>query len=260
MFFEETKERQSLISNIFTKDDLKMLYYHACRVDIADNNDKAELVTEIIGPEFQEIGTGTNRVVYTYSPNDDREFRGGAGLVYEFALDRRGFLDSWSEFKRSQEISEVAVKVYETNMLISVQEYLTLMDEEEFKLNEPQIKEILERLSKDYIFEDIGYSMKNFENWGYRENGDIACLDLGYVYPIRGNEHVLSCPRCRGELKYNSNYTGFVCQNGGCRRKYSFLEIRSRMDLSMENIEDKMIFNIMNADIPDFDRLTESQF
>lgn len=176
-----------------------MLYYHACRIDIDDNNDKAELVQELIGDEFQELGTGTNRVAYLYTPNEDREFRGGSGLVYEFALDRRGFLDSWAEFKRSQEIPEIAIKVYETNMLISVQEYVTLMDADEFRLNEVGIKEILKRLSKDYIFEDIGY-----------------------IYPKMGNEQALSCPKCRSEIVYNSDYTGIVCSNPSCRTKYDF--------------------------------------
>lgn len=87
---QEQKEVGSLINNIFSKEMLKMLYYHACRVDISDNNDKAELVGELLGPEFQEIGTGTNRVAYLYTPSSEREFRGGAGLVYEIALDRRG--------------------------------------------------------------------------------------------------------------------------------------------------------------------------
>lgn len=84
--------QKSLINQIFTKDQLKMLYYHACRIDIDDNNDKAMLVQELIGDEFQELGTGTNRVAFLYTPNEDREFRGGSGLVYEFALDRRGLI------------------------------------------------------------------------------------------------------------------------------------------------------------------------
>lgn len=169
-------------------------------------------------------------------------------------------MDNWSETKRSQEIPEIAIKAYESNMLITVQEYVTLMDQEEFKLNEAPIKEILAMLvERGYIFEDIGYDLKNFENYGYRENGDIVILDLGYIYPLKGNEHVLSCPRCRGQLKYNSNYTHFVCQNDGCHTRYSFLEIRNRMDLSMESLEDQMIFQIMQADLPDFDRLNLDQ-
>jgi hypothetical protein len=255
----EVKETESLINQIFSKDMLKMLYYHACRVDIEDNNDKAEMIANLIGPEFQEIGTGTNRIAFLYTPNESRKFRGGAGLVYEFALDRRGFLDNFSEFKRSQEIPEYAVKAYETNMLILVEEYVTLMDEREFRMNENGIKQILEDLSNVYIFEDIGFDMKNFENYGYRENGDIVILDIGYVYPIRGNEKALSCPKCRGQIKYNRNYTGFVCQNSHCRTKYNFLDIRRRMDLSIENAEDEMLFSIMHSEVPDFDRLNINQ-
>lgn len=91
MFNQEACEKTgSLISQIFSKDLLKKLYYHACRVDIADNNDKAEMLAELLGDEFQELGTGTNRMSFLYTPNDTREFRGGAGLIYVFALDRRG--------------------------------------------------------------------------------------------------------------------------------------------------------------------------
>lgn len=256
----EENERKSLINLIFPKELQKMLYYHACRIDINDNNEKAMLIQELIGDEFQELGTGTNRAAFLYTPNDDREFKGGAGLVYEFALDRRGFLDAWAEFKRSSEIPEYAIKVYETNMLISVQEYVTLMDENEFRINERGIKEILKMLDHDYIFEDIGFTTKNYENYGYRENGDIVILDLGYIYPKKGNELALSCPRCRSEIQHNSDYTGYICSNPQCRTKYDFLEIRNRMTQSMESIEDRIIFEIMDADIPDFDRLNEEQF
>lgn len=87
---KEIVQPKSLINQIFAKDQLKKLYYHACRIDIEDNNDKAEMLSEFLGPEFDEIGTGTNRVAYLYTPSEDRDFRGGGGLVFEFALDRRG--------------------------------------------------------------------------------------------------------------------------------------------------------------------------
>lgn len=255
---ESTEETGSLINQIFSKELLKMLYYHACRVDIEDNNDKAEMISELIGPEFQELGTGTNRIAYLYTPNSEREFRGGAGLCFEIALDRRGFTDNWSEFKRSQECPEYFVKVYETNMLISVQEYVTLMDSQEFIANENGIKTILEDLSRNYIFEDIGFNLKNFENYGYRTNGDIVILDVGYVYPVKGNEQVFTCPKCCAELKYNRNYTGFICQNPACKTKYNFLDLRRRMNLDLENFEDKMITTLNSVEMPDFDRLNET--
>ena len=255
---QEQKEVGSLINQIFSKDMLKMLYYHACRVDIGDNNEKAEMVAELLGPEFQELGTGTNRIAFLYTPSAEREFRGGAGLVYEVALDRRGFVDNFTEFKRSIECPEYFIKAYETNMLILVEEYVTLMDEQEFRLNENGIKMILEDLSKKYLFEDIGFSFKNFENYGYRSNGDIVILDLGYIYNIHGNEDALSCPKCRGQLSYNSNYTGFICQNNQCKTKYDFLDIRRRMNMTMEEFENQMIVSLNQVEMPDFDRLNES--
>ena len=251
-------EVDSLINNIFSKELLKMLYYHACRVDIEDNNTKAEMIAELIGPEFQELGTGTNRIAFLYTPGPERKFRGGAGLVFEIALDRRGFIDNFTEFKRSMELSEYCIKAYETNMLILVEEYVTLMDDKEFTANENGIKTILEDLSRNYIFEDIGFNLKNYQNYGYRTNGDIVILDLGYIFSIRGNEHVLSCPKCRGQLTYNQNYTGFVCQNSQCRTKYTFLDIRRRMNLDLENFENQMISALNKVEMPDFDRLNES--
>lgn len=145
-------------------------------------------------------------------------------------------------------------------MLVSVQEYVTLMDRNDFKMNEAGIKKILTELDKDYIFEDVGFSLKNYENYGYRENGDIVILDLGYIYPKRGNESALSCPRCRSEIRHNSDFTTYICSNPQCRTKYDFLEIRNRMNASLESVEDQVIFSIMDADMPDFDRLNENQF
>ena len=254
----DIEESGSLINQIFSKALLKKLYYHACRVDIEDNNEKAEMISELIGPEFQELGTGTNRVAYLYTPGPDRKFRGGAGLVFEIALDRRGFTDNWTEFKRSQECPESFVKVYECNMLICVEEYVTLMDSQEFVANENGIKTILEDLSRNYIFEDIGFSLKNYENYGYRTNGDIVILDVGYIYPVKGNEQVFTCPKCRAEIKYNRNYTGFICQNSTCRTKYNFLDLRRRMNLDLENFEDRMITTLNSVEMPDFDRLNET--
>ena len=249
---------ESLINQIFSKEQLKMLYYHACRVDIDDNNDKAEMISELLGPEFQELGTGTNRIAFLYNPSPSREFKGGAGLVYEIALDRRGFIDNFTEFKRSIECPEYFIKAYETNMLILVEEYVTLMDQQEFLLNENGIKTILEDLSKRYIFEDIGFDLKNYENYGYRTNGDIVILDVGYIYNIKGNEDIFTCPKCSGLLAYNQNYTGFICQNTQCRTKFNFLDLRRRMNLDLENWENTMISQLNKVEMPDFDRLNES--
>ena len=71
--------QRSLINEFFSEEMIKMLYYHCCRVDIADNNEKAELIKELLGPEFIELGTGTNRIALLHR-----------GLCCMIALDRRG--------------------------------------------------------------------------------------------------------------------------------------------------------------------------
>lgn len=140
-------------------------------------------------------------------------------------------------------------------MLVLVEEYVNVMDQEEFRLNEAGIKAILDDLSTKYIFEDIGYDKKNYENWGYRENGDIVILDIGYMYPIKNNERARSCPKCRAFLKPNANYTGYICSNNSCRQKYSFVDVRRHMNQDLENFEDQMLLAARSCEVPDFDRL-----
>ena len=68
----------NLIRSIFTDDMLKALHYLAMRVDIEDNNDKAEMIRMIVPSEFEELGTGTNRIAFLYN-----------NLVFKIALDKR---------------------------------------------------------------------------------------------------------------------------------------------------------------------------
>lgn len=59
----EESEDGSLINKFFTPAQIKTLFHYACRVDIADNNDKAEAIKAILTPDkFDELGTGTNRI------------------------------------------------------------------------------------------------------------------------------------------------------------------------------------------------------
>lgn len=69
----------NLIRHFLSDDVIKALYKTCLRHDIADNNMKAEIIAGILGPEFQEIGTGTNRIAFYYR-----------GFVVKIALDRRG--------------------------------------------------------------------------------------------------------------------------------------------------------------------------
>lgn len=243
--FEKEEQRPSLINQFFSREMLKVLYYQACRVDIPDNNEKAEIIKDILDDTFVEIGTGTNRIALLHN-----------GLVCKIALDFRGMCDNLTEMKRSEELPEYLVRTYECNMLIIICEYVTVMDQRDFLDNEEGIKTILEDLSKAYIFNDIGFTSKNYCNWGYRhtQDGDeIVILDYGYLYPRKGQEVAFSCPKCNSALLYNSNYTGFVCANSACATKYNIMDIRRRMNLSLESWENRMLSTLNNLEMTNFE-------
>jgi len=169
MVFDDDDEVQvrSLIMEYFSEEMIKRLYYNALRIDIEDNNDKANIVSHIVGPEFEELGTGTNRIAFK------RGF-----YVIKIALDRRGIVDNCTEFIRSQELKEFCAITYESNGLINVMEYVTLLDKDEFFMNESQLKKMLDELSKEYIFEDLGFATaKNFANYGKRDDNTLVILD-----------------------------------------------------------------------------------
>lgn len=168
------------------------------------------------------------------------------------------YIDNYQEFKRSIELPEFFVKAYETNMLILIEEYATLMDEQEFRDNEAGIKQILSNLSQGYIFDDIGFSTKNYENWGYRSDGTIICIDIGYVYSLRGQEHLLHCPACNASLKYNSNYTGFICQNKGCKKQFSPWDVFRRMDMTQMDIENEVIAQLNSVKPPELGEISSA--
>lgn len=69
----------NLINFLITPQKMKALYENCLRVDILDNNEKADIASKILGPEFDEIGTGTNRTALYKN-----------GVVIKVALDRRG--------------------------------------------------------------------------------------------------------------------------------------------------------------------------
>ncbi len=236
------------IKEIFTKEIIKELYTLALSVDIPDNNDKAIMLSGMLDREFgkgvfEELGTGTNRIAFLYTKG---------GFVVKIALDRRGFTDNWAEFKRSPELQEYCAKAYETNMLVLISEYVVLMSDEEFANSRNEILTILEDISKEYIMGDVGYIKKNRCNFGYRDRSKtIVILDYGYVYPKINQTKAMTCPRCKGELVYTQNYDAFICTNHNCKNQYTFMDIRRRMILDFENLEDKMISELTSLEMPD---------
>ena len=219
---DERKKSYSKIKLYFPDKLIKLFYYYAMSYELGDNNKKAELFEDIMkfcyGTKFRKLGTGTNRVA----------FRRGM-FVYKIALDRRGCIDNVSEFKRSPEAPNLFALTYETNGLIAVAEYVTLMDMEAFEQNQYAVLELLSELAKQYIFGDMGYTRKNYCNFGYRlgrsgNEAALVVLDYAYTHPRFTNEEALICPNCGGQIEYNAMFTGFRCKS--CNQEYSYQDIR----------------------------------
>ena len=254
---DEVEQVDNLISYFIPPDKMKALMYNCLRVDIADNNDKARIVAEILGPDFNEIGTGTNRIAFKHN-----------GVVVKVALDRRGLVDNHNEYKRSGELENFLARTYETNFLINICEYVEVFDQDDFFLNEASIKEVLKNISENYLFDDIGFAEKTSYNWGRREAiltdderrlyGDMAdeifdvvVLDYGYLYPLHGQKNdLLRCPKCRHKLTWNMNYTSLECTNNSCRLTISPMNLRKRMDRSYEEMEDQLASSLNNLQMP----------
>lgn len=239
------KIRSRILENL-SPELLQLLYYHALSMEIDDNNIKAAVIKDLLSDYgFRELGPGTNRTCYQKN-----------GYVFKFALDRRGLVDNFSEFKRSPEIPMYTTKTYETNFVVAISEYANLMDAETFSVNADLIRQVLHELSKHYIFGDIGINPSNFENWGWRDNGDIVCIDYAYMFPIAGNEQVLVCPLCKhGDLDYDQNYVKFICND--CHTKFRYIDIRRRMNQDLENTENMAISSLYDLQPPNLDKLNE---
>lgn len=241
---------RSLIQDYFTEEQLKLLYYNALRIDIEDNNDKADIATHIVGPDFDEVGTGTNRITFK------RGF-----YVVKIALDKHGVEDNVTEFMRSEELKEFCAITYETNGLINIMEYVTLLDKDEFEMNKPRIKMMLDELSKVYIFEDLGFaSAKNFANYGKRDDNTLVILDYGYLYKRYGNEKALMCPKCGTMLEYNKTYSSFICPNQVCNSSYMIMDIRRKMKTTNEEEEQRRVFAQYGLEPPNFDKLVSELY
>lgn len=229
--------RKSHIQRLYSPELLKKLFAHALMIDIDSNNEKVDIIKELVGDEFAELGPGTNR--YGMLAPD--------GYCHKIALDRRGIVDNITEFRRSPELEWVAPKAYECNGIILAAENVELMTPEDFRANREQILEICDALSKVYIFTDIGYAMKNFCNWGIRINHDLVILDTGYLIPRLGNEEAMTCPVCGADLQYNKTFTSFVCSK--CNTNFSFVDVYRRMN---NKLEKELYEDLLGFDLPDF--------
>lgn len=248
----------NLIQYFFQPKTIMALFYTCLRIDIPDNNVKAEVVKKILGPDYEEIGTGTNRIALLHN-----------GVIVKIALDRRGLVDNHQEFKRSIELDQYLAKTYETNFLINICEYVEVMDQDDFLVNEAAIKQALRDISQNYLFDDIGWTLKNSYNWGKREAKltpeeryelediadeiyDICILDYGYLYPLNGQkDNLMRCPRCHHRLEWNMNFTTLQCSNSACKFSATPMQLRRQMNLDFEDFENSLTSKLMDIEMPD---------
>lgn len=211
---------------------LNDLYKVSKSTDTSDNNTKTDIMLEVLKrhkKDFVELGPGTNRLAILID-----------NYVFKIALDKWGIQDNWNEFTVSEELQPYVTKTYESNGLIAVSEYITVISREEFDERKSELKEILEILAESYLLGDVGTVGKNFLNWGYRDDGSLAILDFAYIYRIKGEE--MSCSKCQSMIQYDDNYYNLICPN--CQRKYTFTDIRRRIPMADEKKENFMAISL----------------
>lgn len=206
--------------------------------DSSNVNVVAELYKQKLIPlGFTEIGTGSNRMAFLKD-----------GYLYKIAMDRRGCVDNLSEYLRSIEEPDLLAKVYETNRIIAVVEYCTLINKNEFLERKDTIRDMLDYLSRRYVMQDLGTTEKNYCNIGLRPNGSLVFIDYAYMYKIAGNEDALRCRICGGFLAPNENFTGYVCTNKSCEQQYLTYEIINHMKRDVDECDDESIVKIIGTD------------
>lgn len=239
--------------NRYIPDETKAkLYQIASDYTIVDDNEKAEMIKDIMLPlGFREIGTGTNRIAFMKGR-----------YCYKIALDDRGFIDNVSEYKRSPEFPQYFAKVYETNRTILVCEYCELISKEDFVSRKSEIKSILTKLSDYYIMEDVGLTTKNYCNWAIRKTsvnsddpGQLVLIDNAYFYPIRNKRQILTCT-CGHPIEPNSLFTGYQCTNSACGLHYSVDEILNKVGVDFDN-DDTQIIAAKRTNVEDGTSVTE---
>ena len=215
---------------------MKELYKIAMDVLIPDNNTKVNKMVASLDKwnvPYEEIAPGTNRFAILID-----------GYVFKIGMDKAGIRDNWAELSLTQELQPFVTKVYECNGLINVSEYVTVISKEEFNNSKEEVREILGHLAQGYLLGDVGSINKNFMNWGYRDDGQLVILDFAYIYRVIGNEMMCQGLNhddtlCKEFLEYDENFHNLICPK--CRKKYTFHDIRRRINMEFEQKELEMI-------------------
>ena len=132
------------------------------------------------GVKFSVLGGATNRLTLFID-----------GYTFKFAMDHQGFEDNFIEYSICRELQPYVTKTYETNGYVLVAECVKPMTRTDFKLRKSDIERILSTLSQDYLLGDVGYTKKNYTNWGIRDDGSVVILDYAYILPLHISHHLV---------------------------------------------------------------------
>lgn len=240
---------ESLIKRNFTESFLKKIYdiYMDKLMAIVEKTiayDK--LFTEEFGgrKDYRRIGEGTNRFVCLLDNH-----------IIKVAYNYLAYIDNMNELAMAKKMPKELALAYETNGVILVSEYVTVMDKEDFLESQSTISLILTKLQENrdlvnkekglyYILGDMGMSNKNYGNWGRRMNGEIVVLDYGYLYEMSYKKwkDVSKCPVCGSSLEYTNDYSELKCIGDSCKCKVKYTTLRNALGYEniINNIEDNL--------------------
>lgn len=242
---------ESLIKRNFSREFMKKIYdvYIDDCMSIVEKTIRFDkLFTDEFGgrKDYRRIGEGTNRFVCLLDNH-----------VIKVAYNYLAYIDNMNELAMAKKFPEELAQAYETNGLILVSEYVTVMDKEDFLESQMNIQLILTKLQNEvsilgkdkanyYILGDMGVSNKNYGNWGRRINGDIVVLDYGYLYEMPFNtwKEIAKCPVCGASLEYTDDYTELHCIGDQCTCKVKYTSLRN--NLGYAKIIDNIKTNLNN--------------
>ena len=222
-----SKTKRSLINRYFTKEVYLELLKITMMGDISNNEKNAfvkTLLTEYNIP-FSGLGPGTNRMAVLID-----------GYAVKIALDKDGMIDNKREFLYTKNLQPFVIKVYECTPcgLLAVSEFVELFTLNDFHIYQDEMKEILEKISSNFLIGDVGITTANYLNWGIRTTGEICILDFASIYSVEYNVFNCTCDSS-ALLVYDRNYVNLICPV--CNKKYKFIDLRQRITRKQQEAE-----------------------
>ena len=220
---EDKKVLRSRIKEEFSESDMEFIESVCYSPHFDGNNEKADsLMYYFKDKGFIELAPATNRFAVLKGK-----------YVFKFAMDSYGIDDNLNEFNLSEELQPYVTKTYETNGLVTVAEYVNLIKEEEFLDSIPNIRNILNYLSENWMFSDVGTIVKNHTNWGFRDDDSLVILDYGYFF--KKDPMLMYCMSCGSEIGYTENFDKFRCPK--CGRTYTIHDLVYQSKVSVEEYQ-----------------------